>query len=118
MKDKSTASVSAAAAALARGLAQYLPAPRDTLAPDDVSWRLAGFSVLPSLMATFPRAARLFVSFAPVVASWMTVRTRLIDDALLAFVERGGKQVRSPWLVVCPRFVASDTPQTFGLPFL
>ena len=110
MKDAKTPSVSAAAVAMMRGAAQYLPAPMNTLAPDDVSWRLAGFTLLPAFFTTFPRLAKLFLYLAPKMAVWTTIRTRLIDDALLSFIEMGGKQARCPARVVP---TISPRPQTF-----
>jgi methyltransferase (TIGR00027 family) len=84
-----TPSRTAAWVAAARSMGTYLP-PEARLADDPYGLSFAGFGAVP------PRATGLALRFLLPVRVWvmyMQVRTRLLDDILLAFVARGGKQI-------------------------
>ncbi len=85
------ASFTAAWVAACRGLGALLPAEAQ-LADDPWGTRFGG---LPPRMVESPITARALTS-TPALLRWvlyMQVRTRVIDDALLAFARGGGRQV-------------------------
>ena len=93
MKD-ATPSRTAAWVALARGMASALP-PEARLADDPYGAEFEDDGPRKKLQGALERA-RLPVHRIPGVTPWilyMQVRTRVIDDALRAFVARGGDQV-------------------------
>jgi methyltransferase (TIGR00027 family) len=86
-----------AAYVAARGaLAQFLPA-EARLAADPLGWRFAPPAVrrLRPLAERFPSATGRLLVASPLgrLLSWMQLRTRAIDDLVLAFAARGGRQI-------------------------
>ncbi len=90
------ASRTAGLVAFCRGVARFLPEDAQ-LAIDPFGVRFGGPAVerLARLMERSPRVAgRLIEALEPNASVlWMQLRTRAIDDALVAFAERGGRQV-------------------------
>lgn len=87
---------SAALAAASRLAAAYLPSPLSELCLDSVSARLAGFTRLPRLLAAFPATVKAALRVVGPVSDFLALvalRTRVLDETILGFLQAGGAQV-------------------------